>query len=127
MRHQRYVLLSYVVAAALMGWAIQAACVSGFAQFAIPDNRVFGLLNTTTVVAYVSGGISFIALLRNVKVTQFTDEVIDELSKVTWPTREETMRASTTVVLTTFFTAAVLAAYDAVWKNLADLVLFNQS
>ena len=32
-----------------------------------------------------------------------------------------------TSVLTTFFTAAVLAAYDAVWKNLADLVLFNQS
>jgi preprotein translocase SecE subunit len=45
---------------------------------------------------------------------------------VTWPSREETVRASTTVVLTTLFMASLLAVYDFTWKNLADLFLFTE-
>ena len=30
------------------------------------------------------------------------------------------------VLLTTLFTAAVLAFYDLIWKNLADIVLFTE-
>ena len=62
----------------------------------------------------------------NRKVLLFADEVVNELMQVAWPTREETLRASTTVVLTTFFTAAVIAVYDFIWKNLADLFLFTE-
>lgn len=127
MNHQRYVLLSFTLGAILMGLVVQSATVSAFAQFALPDSRLAGLLNTTTVIALASGIVTFVALIRNRRAIQFTDEVVGELSQVTWPTRDETVRASTTVVLTTLFTAAVLAAYDLIWKNLADLVLFTQS
>ncbi|TNE88652.1 MAG: preprotein translocase subunit SecE [Deltaproteobacteria bacterium] len=64
-------------------------------------------------------------LLRNEQAVAFTDEVVEELTKVTWPTRDETVRASTTVVVATLFTAAVLGGYDYLWKQVADLVLFN--
>ena len=66
-------------------------------------------------------------MMRSRKTIAFTDEVVGELYKVTWPTKDETIRASTTVIMTTLFIAAVLAAYDLVWKNLADLVLFTDS
>ena len=124
MKHQRFVLMAFVVGAILVGWAVQAACVSGFARFAVPDTRWLGLLNTSTLVSLVSGGGTFVALLRSIQATTFTDEVIGELALVTWPTRDETVKASTTVVLTTLFTAGLLAVYDLIWKNLADLVLF---
>ena len=126
MRHQRYVLLAFISAAILMGLVVQAACVSGMAQFAYPDNRVFGLLNVSSLLALASGAATFIYCIRNRGWIRFTDEVVGELLQVTWPTRDETVRASTTVVLTTIFTAAVLAFYDLIWKNLADLVLFTE-
>lgn len=126
MSNQRYVLLSFVVGAVLVGLTVQAAANSAFLQFAWPDRRLLGVLNTTSAIALLSGLVTFVALLRNHKAVSFTDEVVGELRRVTWPTREETVRAATTVVLTTLFVAGLLGAYDFVWKNLADLVLFNE-
>ena len=125
MRYQRYVLLSFVIAAILTGMAVQAGVVSGFARFAVPDTRLLGLVNTSSSLAVLSGVIVFGALVRNVRATTFSDEVIGELAKVTWPTRDEAVKASTTVVLTTLFTAGLLAVYDLLWKRLADLILFT--
>jgi hypothetical protein len=36
------------------------------------------------------------------------------------------MSATTTVIATTLFVAALLAFYDLIWKNVADLVLFTE-
>lgn len=127
MKHQRYVLLAFTIGAILMGLVVQSATVSAFAQFAFPDSRIAGIVNTSTAIALGAGLATFVGMIRNRQAIRFTDEVIGELSQVTWPTRDETVRASTTVVLTTLFTAAVLAAYDLIWKNLADLVLFTES
>jgi len=124
--NQRYVMLSFIAAALLVGFTVQAASVSAFAQFAWPDRRLLGILSTTSAIALGAGLATFVGLIRNRKAVAFTDEVVGELRKVTWPTREETVRASTTVVLTTLFVAGLLAAYDFIWKNLADLVLFTE-
>jgi len=124
--NQRYVLLSFICLAIIAGMVVQSACVSAFAQFAFPDNRIAGLVNTSTAVALVSGILTFVILIRNRRALGFTSEVVGELQRVTWPTRDETVRGSTTVVLTTFFTAGLLAIYDFIWKNLADLVLFTE-
>jgi preprotein translocase SecE subunit len=112
--------------AAMVGWAVQAACVSAFAQFAILDQTVLNLVNRSTLAGIVCGFSTFFAMIRSRKTIEFCDEVVGELHKVTWPTKDETIRASTTVIMTTLFIAAVLAAYDVVWKNLADLVLFTE-
>lgn len=127
MSNQRYVLLAFICFAIVLGMVVQSACVSAFAQFAFPDNRIAGLVNTSTAVAMVTGGLTFAILIRNRRALGFASEVVGELQQVTWPTRDETVRGSTTVVLTTFFTAGLLAIYDFIWKNLADLVLFTES
>ncbi|MCO4746331.1 MAG: preprotein translocase subunit SecE [Proteobacteria bacterium] len=125
MRHQRFIVLSFIATGVLVAVAFQAGLVSGFGQFAVPDTRVLGLVNLSSVLSLVAGVLTFVALLRNEQAVQFTDEVVDELTKVTWPTRDETVRASTTVVVTTLFTAGVLGGYDFIWKKVADMVLFT--
>ena len=125
MRHQRFVVLSFIAAGLLVGVSFQAGLVSGFGQFAVPDTRLGGLVNLSTAISVAAGVITIVALIRNPSAVSFTDEVVDELGKVTWPTRDETVRASTTVVVTTLFTAAVLGAYDYIWKQVADLFLFT--
>lgn len=128
MSKQRYVMLAFILGAILVGMTLQSAAESAFAQFMWPDNRIFfGLLNTTTAIALVGGAATFGILIRTPRALQFTGEVVTELLRVTWPTREETVRASTTVIVTTLFTAALLAVYDFTWKNLADVFLFSGS
>lgn len=125
MRHPNWVLLSFVIGAILVGLLVQSAAISGMAQFSYPDNRIGGLLQTSSALGIGAFALSIIVLFRYKRALMFTDEVVGELKQVTWPTRDETLRASTTVVLTTFFTAALLAAYDFLWKNLADYFLFT--
>ncbi len=126
MTKQRYVILVFVLTAILVGVTLQSAFVSLFLQLAYNDNVWFGVVNTSTALAFVGGAGTFFGLVRTRTAVNFTTEVVGELLRVTWPTREETMRASTTVVLTTLFTAALLAVYDFTWKSLADFFLFPQ-
>lgn len=126
MAQQRYVILVFVIGAILTGMVVRSAVVSLFAQWAMPDNMLIGLLPTSAALGIVVGLVSFFAVLRHRPSVKFTDEVISELAKVTWPTREETVKATTTVVFTTLFVAALLGLYDLVWKNVADLVLFTE-
>jgi preprotein translocase SecE subunit len=125
MRHLTYVILTFVLSAILTVAATSAALSSAFQRFGYEDWRFLGLVNVTSMVALVAGGVTFFALFRSQRAVKFTDEVLHELFRVTWPTREETVRASVTVVVVTAFTASMLALYDFIWKNLADIFLFN--
>lgn len=125
MQHQRWVVLSFIVSAVLAGMVVQSASVSAFARFGYPDHRL-GPFTISTLLSVVVGAITMFALLRNRRAVVYTSECVDELSKVTWPTREETIRGSTTVVVTTLLVAALLGIYDFIWKNLADLVLLTE-
>ena len=126
MTYGRFVILAFVVGAILIGWTLQVAISSTFSQFSITDNRVLGLVTYSTLLGLAGGALTFFALLRNATAVQFADEVIGELDKVTWPTREETIKATTTVVYTTLFVASLLGAYDFLWKNVADVFLFTE-
>jgi len=126
MRHQRYVILVFVASAILAGITVQAATVSAFAQFAFPDTRLLGLINLSSMIAVGAGALTFGVMIRHPKVVPFTGECVGELGKVTWPDKDETVKASTTVIFTTLFTAALLGVYDLIWKNIADLFLFTE-
>lgn len=128
MRYYSWVLLSFVVAAILVVIVMQSAVTSAFTRIGYPDYRIlFGWASTSGTIAVISGVATLVVLVRNERVLRFTDEVIGELARVTWPTRDETVRASVVVIFTTIFTASLLAAFDYLWKNLADYFLFSGS
>ena len=111
MSKQRYVLIAFVLGAILVGFTLQAALTSAFAQFAVPDNRIGGLVATSTAIS-ITGAVAFlIGLVRSRRAMTFAGEVVGELLRVTWPSRDEAVRASTSVVLNTVFTATLLAVY----------------
>lgn len=131
MRHQRWIVLAFIGAATVVAGMVLRASVSLFTQMAWPDQRL-GPVTTTTLIAVVLGAVTFFGLLRSTRAVTFTDEVIDELSKVTWPSKDETLRATTTVVVTTLLVAGLLGAYDQLWgflmnlsfwKSMADFIL----
>ena len=45
-----------------------------------------------------------------------------EMNKVTWPTKEELIRASIVVIFTIFFLAMALFLFDIVWKTIFETI-----
>ncbi|MBI4312907.1 MAG: preprotein translocase subunit SecE [Chloroflexi bacterium] len=54
---------------------------------------------------------------------QFFGEVVSELKKVTWPTRQETMRLTLLVIAVAGAIGAVLGLLDITFSQLLDLLL----
>lgn len=126
MNHQRYVLLAFVVGALFVAAVLQSAVSSLVVYLDMQDLRLMGgLFNMSDLIAVVGGLVTFFGLLRNAQAVQFTDEVVGELLKVTWPTREEALQATSTVIFTALFVAAVIGFYDLVWNNVASFFLYT--
>lgn len=56
---------------------------------------------------------------RLVNYTRFADFLISveaEMSKVSWPSRDELYRSSLVVLITMFFLATMLFCYDLIWR-----------
>ncbi len=53
----------------------------------------------------------------------FLKQVIDELKKVTWPTREETIRLTVSVIVITLIVSFFLFSVDFVLTKALDLLL----
>ena len=58
------------------------------------------------------------------KITQFLREVKQELRKVTWPTKEDTLRYSLMVVIASLIVAAYLGGLDYIVANTLERFVY---
>ncbi len=56
---------------------------------------------------------------------RFVGDVIGELRRVTWPTREETIRLTVMVIIVSAIVGLFLGAVDLVFTRLFDVLLGN--
>lgn len=54
------------------------------------------------------------ARIPNVKPVQFFNEVVSELKKVTWPTRDETMKLTAVVIALSVIVGIFIGGLDAI-------------
>ena len=120
---QRYVVFAFLTLGVLL-WATLSKLLQALA-YAVnaPDFEVIGSQFTATtaiglVVSAAAGWICF----KNERVYGFSAEVVAELKKVTWPTRDETRSATIVVVITTLIIAGILGVFDMVWANVTGLL-----
>lgn len=64
----------------------------------------------------------FIVLKKQPKVNEFSDQVITELSKVTWPPRKETLLSTIVVVVMVAICAVILFGFDTLWGTLVKML-----
>lgn len=125
MNHQRIVTLAFFIGSALLGLVVNNAMVRILVAASQDNTRLGGLLPISVLAGVVAAVVGMVVLLRTEKAVRFTDNAVDELHKVTWPSREETVQSTMVVVGTTIFLAAVLFAYDNVWRSLANYFLLQ--
>ncbi len=72
----------------------------------------------------VAGAIVFFALIRgNRKVMGFLEEVVLELTKVTWPKGKETVASTGVIIVMVGFVSVVLFLFDTLWGTLTNSFL----
>lgn len=59
------------------------------------------------------------------KIKQYLEEVRSEMRKVSWPSKQRTVKDSTIVVIASLATAAVLGAADIIFSYLVENVIIK--
>lgn len=122
---QQYVVVGVIVMAALLAMAFSHGLEWIWSEAGLTDPLLFGIreLPLTTLLG------SFIALAGGVFVLTHKPthalalEIVDELARVTWPTREETSNATVVVIVTVLLSSAYLGVFDAFWLWVTDWIL----
>lgn len=111
---QKWVNMSFLAASALVGYVLFELSFKIAATFDL-EARVKQI---DWIIRFGSIGISallFLILFKNTKANQFTDEVVLELSRVTWPATQETSRATIVVVIMVLIAGIILGGMDVFW------------
>ena len=123
--NRRFIVMAFLSGAAVLGLTIRSATGAFMVNLGHPDAMVAGLMHQSALIGLASAALCFFILMRHKGAVQFTDETVTELARTTWPGREETMRSTTVVLITTTFIALSLAIFDFVWKRVANVFLFT--
>lgn len=122
---QGFVVVGIIVLAVILGLVIDRALEWTWIYLGWDNLHIAGLrqLELTKTISFVVAVAAAVVALKHPVVYSLANEVVDELSKVNWPTREETGHATIVVIVTVFVCAAYLGAFDAVWLAITDWVL----
>jgi preprotein translocase SecE subunit len=125
MNNQRYITLTFLCAAALIGITMRSAVVEAIAIAGWADPLLLNLIQLSVIIAVATGLASFFVMLRNIQAVSFVDEVVVECRKVFWPDREETINSTTIVIVSCFIITGSLALFDFVWAKITGIFLFS--
>ncbi len=120
--NKKYLDIALVVLA-LIVWALFHQLLSfGWGLLRLPVYE-FLPVSVPAIIAAVLAIITFVILKRNETVNEFGLEVVVELSKVTWPTRKETMLSTGVIIVMVAIASVLMFGIDALWGTLTSRFL----
>ena len=121
-QHQKWVNLSYLALAILLGYIVFSVAGKVVGAYDL-EARVRNIELVLRGVSVLVGAIVFLGLYRNEQANQFMNEVMVELSRVTWPTQKDTRSATMVVIIMVVISGMVLGFLDYCWIQLLKWVL----
>ena len=122
MDNRKIIVASYV-AAGMIVWFLSRAAIQFFYLLFYQVRRIPGIAFMREALPVVVGAATFIVLFSNPKVNLLLEEVVSELKKVTWPTRDEVVRSTTVVIICILIASFILAGFDIVWGKVVGFFL----
>lgn len=126
MNNQKYIVMTFLGAAVLVGFSVRGVVIPLLAKFETGDIQVLGFITVSALLGFLSAIATFMVLNRHPLAFSFTDESITELRKTAWPDKEETVRSATVVIIFTLIVAGALGGYDFIWARLTNIFLFTE-
>lgn len=126
--YQRFVYAAYMAGALLVAFLVTKIGHVGWyrlgqwkPEFGEPKDELL------YPIAALVGVVVTLYYWRKPGARQYANEVAEELSKVTWPTRKEVTSSTTVVVLTTVFATVFFALMDRFWGFVTDKIYTFQN
>jgi len=119
---QKWVNLSFVAASLLLAYVVFLLATK-FSVVLDFEGRVRSLDKIILAAAFAFGVGFFIALFKSGTANNFMSEVVAEVSKVTWPTQNETFKATIAVLIAVTIAGVVFWTVDSAWVYLISLVI----
>ena len=120
---QRYVVFAYLLGGVLLAMTLGRLFKALAFAVNAPDFEILGSQFTASNalgLVLALGGAFY--TFKNEKAYAFSAEVVGEMKKETWPSKEETKSATIVVIITTLIIAVILGVFDAVWNALTELI-----
>ena len=119
---QKYVNLSYIAASLLVAYVFYVLTTK-FSVFLDFEGRFRALDKIILITSGVVGLGLFFGLYKSAIVNTFMNEVAAEIGKVTWPTQNETTKATIAVLIAVTIAGTLLWFVDSVWVYLISLLI----
>ena len=116
-QYQKWVNLSYLVLAVIVGYIVFQLSAKTVGIYDL-ETRLHNVDLIVRGISVAVAGILFFVLYRNDQANQFMNEVMVELSRVTWPTQKETSSATMIVIIMVIISGVVLGLLDYLWTTL---------
>ena len=121
----RWVQFAYLFAALLLFWFFDKLVVMVWTLLSdsygsIPEPESYGPL--ISAVSGVIAGVAAWRLYLNPGIKRMTQDVVDELARVTWPARREVSYSTVIVIITSIVAAIILGIFDTIWSTVTDLI-----
>jgi preprotein translocase subunit SecE len=122
MSNQRILGFAYVAASVLV-FLVMRQFVDWLFDTIRLTNYAFGPFTISDVLALLIVVGAAVATWKYPKVYGFLTEVVEETSKVVWPSRQETRDSTVVVIVFVFVIAAILGSFDLLWAKVTNLIL----
>ncbi len=100
-------------------------CIVAYLVNHLLDTVWEGHENATNAIAVVAGVVAVFVAWKNERLRTLAMETIDELSQVTWPTKQETSTATVVVLITSVVATVVIFLLDRFWQWLTNLIYLS--
>jgi preprotein translocase SecE subunit len=119
---QKWVNLTFVAASLLTAYVV-FVLTTRFAVILDFEGRVQALDRILMAGSVLLGLGLFVGLYRSRVANGFMNEVVAEVSKVTWPGQNETLKATIAVLIAVTIAGVVLWTVDSIWVYIIGWVM----
>lgn len=121
-QRQKWVNLSFLALAALVGFLLFSIAFKLVGQFDL-EAKVRNVDWIVRIGSIVAAAIVYAVLAKNKQANQFMDEVVLEVTRVTWPSEKDSARATVVVIIMVLIAGMILGGMDVFFAWLVKVLL----
>lgn len=122
MDNRKITTTSYLAAAGLV-WFLSRSFIFWMVSTFYKVRKIPALNTIKELVPFVLFVVTFGILLKHPKVNEVMDEVVSELKKVSWPSKDDVIKSTWVVMVCILICSFILAGFDLLWGKLIGLLL----
>ena len=119
---QKWVNLSFLAVSLLVGYVFFTLSLKLMGSFDL-EAKIRNAEMVFRIGSILLGALSFLILYKNQQANQFMNEVVTELSRVTWPTVKDTYSSTIVVIVMVLISGALLGLLDFVWTKIIQWII----